>query len=259
MGAKAQIQGFVSKLLPQAYSDDRDAAKTLRLKKYGEVNCSEFDSNMYGYAEEGSLIIATNPSPGAGLTWGFAAGWQSNSDTAPSGLIFITNDELPGGKSLYLQWVKLIPMQATTAATSIQFAGTLDTIPRALTTDNTLVLGQSCPNSNTSVSAAACTVKVQNSATASVAAAKSSAARKICRGWLGGFTVVGDEYVMLFGRGNQAGHPGATAASATPRKSVANCPPVIIAPGQNFSLNVWFGAITTTAANPEVEIAIVAR
>ncbi len=122
-----------------------------------------------------------------------------------------------------------------------------------------VALGQANPNSGAAVGAS-CTIKVQNSATASVIAGKSPQARRVCRGVLGGFPVVGDEMTMLFGRGNQHGHAGLTAAEAAAiRKSVSNCPPVIIAPGQSFTLSVFFPAITTSAINPEVEIALWAR
>jgi hypothetical protein len=255
--AKALIQGFTHRLLPQAFIDDRDDAKPVRLKRYGEVNVSEFDNNLYGYAEEGSFFVATNPTVGTGLTWGFAAAWQSALDTSP--LVFISNDEIAGGKSLYLAWIKLITTAATTTTTTVQFAGVVDTIPRAITTDNMLAIVPVNPNSAASATAS-CTVKVQNSATASAIAAKSGASRRVCRGVLGGFPVIGDEMVISFGRGNQHGHPGLTAAeAAAPRKSVSSCPPVVLAPGQNFTLNVWFPAITLSAINPEVEIAFWAR
>ena len=56
MGAKAQIQAFVSRLLPSPYTDDRDVAKTARLGPYGEMKISEADGSLYGYCEEGSLM-----------------------------------------------------------------------------------------------------------------------------------------------------------------------------------------------------------
>lgn len=255
--AKALIQGFVGRLLPQMFIDDRDDAKPVRLKRYGEVNVSEFDASLYGYCEEGSFIVATSPTPGTGLTWGFAAAWQTYLDTAP--LIYIQNDEPAGGKSLYMGWIKLITTQATTATTSVQFAGVLDTVTRAIGTNNTLALTPVNPNSGTGLVVSP-TIRVQNSATASAITARSLAARTVCRGVLGGFPVIGDEMIMLFGRGNQYGHPGLTAAEAAAiRKSVSNCPPVVIAPGQSFCVNVFFPAITTTAINPEVEIAMWAR
>ncbi len=254
---RALIQGFVGRLLPQLFTDDRDDGKPVRLKRYGEVNVSEFDTSLNGYAEEGSFLVATSPTPGTGLTWGFAAAWQSYLDTQPA--IYIQNDEQPGGKSLYLGWVKLITTAATTATTSVQFAGVLDTVARSITTNNTLAIVPVNPNSDTAVNVA-CTIRVQNSATASAIAARSLAARTVCRGVLGGFPVAGDEMTVLFGRGNMHGHAGLTAAQAVAvRKSVSNCPPVIIAPGQSFTMGVYFPAITTSAINPEVEIAMWAR
>ncbi len=259
MSAKALFQGMIGRRLPQAFTDDRDDDQPVRLKGYGELAVSEFDQSLNGYAEEGSFLVGTSPTPGTGLTWGFAAAWQSAADTAPH--IYIQNDENAGGKSLYLAWIRLIVTQAPTASTSVQFAGVLDTVTRAITTDNTTSITMVNPNGGVSSPVASCTVKVQNSATASVIAAKSMSARKVSRGVLGGFNALGDEMVMLYGRGNQHGHSGLTAVEVVgaPRKSVSNCAPVIIAPGQSYCVNVWFPAITTTAINPEVEIAMWAR
>jgi hypothetical protein len=257
MGIKAQVQGYVQKLLPPSLSDNRDQASSIRLKRYGEMHVSEFDTSLNGYCEEGSFCVATTPTPGTGLTWGFSASWQTAADTAPH--IFISNNETGNGKTIYLAWIKLIVTAGTTATTSIQFAGVLDLYSRSITTDNTSTLTTVNTNGNVP-NIPATLIKVQNSATPSVIAARSPQARTVCRGVLGGFPVAGDELVMLFGRGNQHGHAGLTAVeAAAPRKSVSNCPPVTIAPGQNFTVNVWFPAITTSAINPEVEIAYWAR
>ncbi len=257
MGAKAQLQGFVSRLLPTAFTDDRDVAKTIRLKKYGEVNVSEFDRSQYGYCEEGSYMVATTTTPGTGFAWSISGnGCQSFVDTAPQ--LYIFNPEPAGGKSLYLSHVKLIVTTGVTAATGGKFAFFMDTTARSFSTDSGTQLNVVSPNGNTAAPVAV-VCKVQNSTTPSVASAIVSS-RRIAQGWLcGTIPLVGDEYIMAFGRGDIAGHPGLTAVETTCRKLVTNHPPCIIPPQSSLAGHFWFPALTTAAIVPEVEIAMWAR
>jgi len=258
MGAKAQIQGFISRLLPAPYVDDRDVAKTLRLKKYGEVNVSEFDRSQYGYCEEGSLLVATNPTVGTGFTWSITGnGCQSFVDTAPQ--LYIFNPEPAGGKSLYLSHVKLIVTTAVTAATGAKFAYFMDTAARSFATDSGQQMSVVNPNGNASATSVAITCKMQNSATPSICSAIVSP-RRIAQGWLAGtIPLIGDAYTMVFGRGDVAGHPGLTAVETTCRHLVTNHPPCIIPPQSSLTGHFWFPALTTAAIQPEAEIVMWAR
>ena len=256
--AKALIQGFVSRRLDQAFLDDRDDAKPLRLKRYGETFVSEFDKSLYGYCEEGTFIVANTTTPGTGFTWANSGnGVQSFLDTAPQG--YILNNEAAGGKSLCLAHIKLITTTAPTAATGGKFAIFMDTGPRTLTTDSMTALTVSNPNGNFSAPLAIPTVKIQNSATPSVMSAIVTS-KKVAQGWLcGTIPIVGDEYTISFGRGDIGGHPGLTAVETVCRKVVNNSPPCIIPPAYCVALYFWFPALTTASIVPEVEIAMWAR
>lgn len=257
MAAKALIQGFVARLLPQAFTDDRDDAKPVRLKRYGEVSVSEFDRSLYGYAEEGAFMVASTTTPGTGFTWANSGnGVQSFLDTAPQ--LYIFNQEPAGGKSIYLSHVKLIVTTSVTAATGGKFAFFMDSAARAFSTNNMTQLNVHSPNGNTAIPIAV-TCTVQNSATPSVAAAIVNS-RRIAQGWLcGTIPLIGDEYVMAFGRGDIAGHPGLTAVETVCRKLVTNHPPCIIPPQSSLMGHFWFPALTTASIVPEVEIAMWAR
>lgn len=254
--AKVLLQGFVNRFLPQGFLDDRDDAKPVRLKRYGELNVSEFDNSLYGYCEEGSLFVAATATPGTGLTWPNSGnGVQSFLDTAPQ--IYIFNNEPAGtGKSIYMGWIRTIVTSAMTATTSAQFACILDNAARALTTDNTVVLVPNSPNGNLGAGTFSnVIIKAQNTATPSVAAASSAANRRVARGWFSTILpIVGDEFTAVFGRGNVGGHAGLTATAVTVRKVVDNCAPVIIPPQGSLAVHIWFPAGTTASIVPELEI-----
>jgi len=255
--AKALIQGFVSRLLPGAFIDDRDDAKPVRMKRYGEVSVSEFDTNLYGYCEEGSMTVSTTPTPGTGFTWPQALVFN---DTV-SGSIYIQNNESvanPNAKSLYMGWIKMIPTATPTGVAVFNYAVSLDTVARTYTTDNTTAITSVSPNGLT-ISSITPTIKFQNSNAISTMSASSANRRIVGRGTLGGLGVIGDEMIISFGRGNIAGHPGLTAAeSAGLSKRVSNCSPVVIAPGQNLTIYLW-GTTMTQNITPEIELVMWAR
>ncbi len=252
MGAKAQIQGFVSRLLSSPFADDRDIAKTVRLKRYGEMNISEADGSLYGYADEGSLMVCTNATIGTGLT-GVTAQTSFN-DTGPA--LYIYNPDPV--KSLYIGYLKMIATAAATSSTVQNYAAVLDPILRLVTTDNFATLTPVNPNGGATVSANP-VVKFQNNSTVSAITASSSAKRIVARGVLGGLNIIGDEFIINFGRGDHTTHPGLTAAQvAAPSKRVANAPPVVVAPGSTFTVHLW-GANQGAAYTPEVELVMWAR
>lgn len=253
--AKALFQGFVSRLLPSAFTDDRDDAKPVRLGRYGELKLSEADCNLYGYCEEGSLMVATSPTVGTGLV-GVTAQTTYNA-TGPS--VYVYNNEPAGGKSLYIGSLKQIASAAATSSTVHYYAAVLDPTYRAITTDNfAAAIVPINPNGNLPVIATP-VIKFQSSATVSAIAAASGSARVVARGQLGALNIIGDEFIINFGRGDHIGHPGLTAAQASQNsKRVSNAPPVIVPPGGTFTIHQWALA-QAASASPEYELTMWAR
>ncbi len=253
MGAKAQIQGFVSRLLASGFADDRDVAKTVRLKRYGELNISEADASINGYAEEGSMIVCTSGTISTGLT-GVTAQVVFN-DTGPA--LYVYNPDPV--KSLYMGYLKMIASAAATTTSSQHYACILDPARSTLiTTDNFANLTQVNPNGGAALSVAP-VVKFQNNATVSLIAASSASKRIVARGGLGGLNIVGTEMIINFGRGDHTTDPGLTAAEvAGPSKRVRNAPPVVVGPGCTFTVHLW-GIAQAAAYSPEVELVMWAR
>jgi hypothetical protein len=251
--AKAIFQGIVARVLPSAFVDDRDSAKTVRLKRYGEVNISEADGSLYGYCDEGSLMVATNATISTGLT-GVTAQTAFN-DTGPALYIYNNHSTL----SLYMGYLKMVTTAAATSTTIQSFACILDPArSTTITTNNFATLTPVNPNGSLAVSFAP-VILFQNNATVSQIAASSSSKRIVARGNLGGLNVAGDEFIINFGRGDHTTHAGLTAAqSAALSKRVANAPPVVIGPGHTFTVHCW-GTSQAAAYSPEVELVMWAR
>lgn len=246
LAPSALVKGIVAKLLPSPFGDDRDLDKPMRVTRYGEqVLQLNTPPTRHGLSEEGSYLIATNPTIDTGQAW--VAAQTAFSDTAPNFYIYNPeNAASSNAKSIYLDYLKLIATAVATSAVSVRYAFVLDTIARALTTDNTQTITPVNPNGNVS-NLMTPVIKVQNNATASVIAASSSAKRIVGQGVLGGLPAIGDTYKILFGHPDTGMHSGLTAAQATaPRYSVDSTAPIIIGPGQSLTMHLWMPSSAAT-------------
>lgn len=258
MSTQALIKGIVSKFLPTPFGDDRDDDKPVRLGRYGEqIAHVMFGPTRHALVEEGSYILATSPTPSTGQTQ--VAAQTTFVDTTPSFYIYNPeNPANPNAKTLWLDYIKMIATAAGTAATAWHYALVLDTVARAITTDNTLALTKVNPNGNCSPIIDP-TVKWQNSTTASVIAASSAAKRIVGRGALGGLNIAADEMYIIFGSTDVGAHAGLTAAeAAAPSRRVSTEPMIGIAPGQSLTGHIW-GPSSSASFNPEVQIGMYAR
>lgn len=241
---------------PTRKSDSTDADTPLRINSASELAIRDTPASYYGLCEAGELIYAHTATTGTGLTW--VAAQTAFSDTTPNFYIF--NNEVAGGRSLRLHYLKLIATQACTSGTAIHYVAIMDNVARALTTDNTQALTQVVPNGNVSTAIASPTIVGQNSASASVIAASSTAGkRRVARGIIGGLTIAGDVLSIGFGEliGGGMAQTAATGAGQ-PGHRVAMAPPVIIAPQTSLTIHLWIPS-SSASINPEVELLLSAK
>lgn len=251
----AFIRGLVAKALPNALSDDQSNDKPVRLLKYGEQAVLSCLPTRHMLADEGSYVLATNPTISTGLTW--VAAQTAFSDTTPN--FYLYNNEAVGGKTLYLDYLKMIATAAGTAATAWHYAIIVDQVARAITTNHVLAITPTTPVSAVSLVGTAPTINAQNSATASVIAASSSASRIAARGVLGGLNVAGDEFVIVFGSTDVGAHPGLTAAQAAAlSRRVDHSAAVGIGPGHSAVIHIWAPS-SSASINPEFELGMFLR
>src|SRR5262245_59353979 len=120
------VQGWarVSRALPQPFPDTQEVP--LRASRYGGLLVDPVVPTKHLLAEEGSYYVVTNPTPGTKIDYGSAGTQASFSDTVP--FMLLKNNDAPGGKRVYLDYVKLIQIGGTAPATttSVQFAAKLD-------------------------------------------------------------------------------------------------------------------------------------
>lgn len=244
-----QDSGLVAKLQPVPAADGLNMP--VRQDKFGAIAPWCDAPTRHQFAEEGSYLLATNPTVGTGLTW--VAAQTTFSDTTPN--LYVFNNSTT--RSLYIDYLKLIATAAATTAASIQYAIKTQSVPRVFTTDNTLAIvavnpNQALPTLENPI------IKAQNSATASVMSASDSSARLVGRGNLGGLNIAGTEMLLTFGSTDAGVYVGQADAANQPGRRGASCPPIIIGPGQALTFYLWMPS-SAASFNPEFELGMWAR
>ena len=211
------------------------------------------------FSGEGSYLVATQVgisggAVGTGLTT--VAAMTAFSETTSSSILFyIENDEpASGGRSLYVDYIKLISTAVGTAAVSWQVAASLDVTPRTPSTNHTSVVVPVCPNSQ-AANISSPKILAQSSATASTWGAPSSGGRIAGRSALGGVNIAGHEYIVSFGDlSTAAPYVGSTDTAAAPGRSGSALPAIVLGPGgHNLAFHLW-GPSSSASLAPEFEI-----
>lgn len=242
---------IVARSLPVALVDK--AETDLRVNKYGElVNPALSERNRA--ADDGGYFVATNPTPSTAIAYGSGGTNATFSDTVP--FMNVVNTAATGGKRVYLDYLKLIQNgTAPASTTSVHYAIKIDNVARTATAGT--------PVTHTPVNAnmgdgsgPVSRVIVFSGAVATVPAA-SAAARLVARGQLkGGPTLNLDEYNIVFGGADNASQGGylTTVASYCSRSA-----PVVLDPGCNAMIYLWFLSGITNPFSYEYELGIFER
>jgi hypothetical protein len=215
--------------------------------------------NRNEFVAENAYLIATANggavAVGTGLTW--VAAQTSFVDTGPNFWIH-NNEPVNSGRTIYLDYLKLISTAVGTAAVSWQYAVILDPVPRTITTNHLLAITP-YPMTSQGVKISSPTINVQNSATASVFSASSASSWLAARGVIGGLNIAGHVYTICFGDTNSAsGFVGSTDTAGTPGHTADVSGPIGVAPGQDVSIYIW-GPSSSASLAPEFELGMVAR
>lgn len=240
----------VSRTLPAATPDGPAAIGNPRGSRYLEQYVLSLVPTKHLLADEGQYFVTTNPTPGTPITYALQTAF---SDT--SALIVIKNNDNPGGKRIYLDFLKLLLGAAPATTSSIQYAVKLDNINRQPTAGSQTLTPA---NANMDSASAPIAQVFAFNAAAPTVPASSNSARVVARGTVEfGLNIAGDEYVIKFG---QVEDPGATtlltAARATGSGRFADASaPIIIGPQQFAVIYLWMPGAATTAPTFEFELA----
>lgn len=196
----------------------------------------------------GNYFVSTNPTPGSALAYNVQSGYSA---TVP--FAYLYNSASSGGKSVYLDYIKIICTTAPASGTQTYYALLADTIARTINTNNMTAITPVCPNVG-STNTPVLQVSTQTNGTASALAAASSNARLIGRGSISGVPIVGDEVIIDFGADSIEPDCGLTATATVPGRSIAMSPQAILAPGNSLMVALWFPSNASTGLSYEFEM-----
>jgi len=231
------FSAIVSRVPPGAAANG--AAKDVRLSRYGEQYVIPMTSGRYGMADEGTYFTAQTATPGT--AYALTAAAQTAFSATASAVYTIRNNDGEDQERIYLDWIKIQPITAGTAATRIEIAVTIDNIARYSSGGTALTVY------NPNMDAATATISTSVFAGAITSAAASGSVRYVCRGILKtAIPAVGDQYMVRFGADNLT--PGIVGATHPP---VANCPPAVLGGGDTLLAHIW---LPSQSAAPTGEV-----
>lgn len=211
-----------------------------RATGYGESVVVVVPSKMAFLADEGSYFCTLNPTPGTGIA-GHAAPTTFD-NTKP--FVMIKNNDTVGGKSIYLDYIKLTETVAGAGGTLNYATHVLDAGAGYSSGGSTLTPVSPNLNVNGQTIAQVYAGAVVATAGGSQRVVTSQRRRTI-------IPVVGD--VCIFDFGGQASSSGMPTEGVTELERIFKCPPVIIAPQGFYKLVLWRGS-QSGADSLEVEI-----
>lgn len=231
---------IVSRSLPNPKLADGSVNPSERRNGYGEVFVVSPSAKVYPFADEGGYFSTLSPTPGTGIA-GHAAPTTFD-NTKP--FVLIKNADAVGGKSIYLDYIKLTETVAGAGGTLNYATHALDA--GAGYTSGGSALSPVSPNLNVNTQTVAVIYAGAVVATAGGSQRVVSNQRRRTV-----IPVVGD--VCIFDFGASAIASGMPTEGTTELERVFKCPPVIIAPGGFYKLVLWRGS-QSGADSLEVEI-----
>lgn len=227
MSIEAFLKGWVSRMLPQAETDNDPGI--MRLGRYGDVWTIGAVRKQHGLADEGSYFVGNNSGTGVATT----ATPTAFSDTAP--MVTIYNSDTAGNqnaKRIHLDWMRITQTAVGTAGTDLRLRGILDnTAPSGGT-----LLTVMNPNSDVSARASIAQARLFPTGITQTGASRVVIGTlQVIPTKTAPMTVL-DEVFLNFG-GVETAYPNYNiAASANVHKLGWPVPPIVIGPGQSFML-----------------------
>jgi hypothetical protein len=248
------IRGWVAEKLSSTSKipDGALSSKSgIRLTGYNEQICVTPMARRHVLAADGTYFVTTNPTIGTGVAHAL-----NTSHDATKGLFAIYNSNPTGGKSIHLDYLRLIFVgTATATSTSNDFVMATDTGAMTPTANSALRTPVNVNSGDSTASGALVYAFAAGTLTIPAASATRRITGRVHMNT--GVTVNGDEYVVQFGHDVlPPASGGATAARATDTaRKVAHAPPMVIAPG-HWGLIYRYGlAEATNTPTYEYELA----
>lgn len=245
-------QGIVARLL-SAISRGTDGQpsnvqgpRMMAYNEQGVIGLMGFSSHPL--ADEGSYFKIANATPGTGLAT--IATPTAFSDTSP--FFIVQNNEPVGGRSVYMDFVRLSLTVPGTLSTSLRLTTKLDPVSTRYSSGATMIVNATGATGGQIVnprSSLASFTSIAAWVGPLVATAASQNARLLCPDLVlrAAIAVALDSYLIKFGGGDMP-VTGAVLNGAAPSDIVKPHEPVIIEPGHAFLGHIWAPAQTVAAS-----------
>ena len=249
--------GLVGRLISNMQRVLEGNAAVIRSGPYGEQVSEILTGKQHKLNDEGSYYLTRTPTVGSGV----ASITTPTAYVATSPYIIVTNNNPPGGKNVWIDYINLNLVTAGTSSTNLQFATALDTVPRyssggsggSGTNLSTILQGPLPPNSGAPANSNALVY-----AGALVAIAASPANRILCNRYLrSAIAVALDTYLIQFGSTDVPLDGTLISGAAIAQRSISH-PAVCVAPGGSFLFHLY-GTSMAAATTCEVEVGHVER
>lgn len=209
----------------------------------GQLNLAGWRQSL---AALGQYYVATTPTPGTGVVCGTVTAFSATAD----GLITISNNNAPGGRTIQLdQLVLNMSGTAPTATTVMKMAAFNEVGIVAPSAGNVAVVPKNVLASGPATNAV---VNMFSAAMCTIPAAVGT--RTLVGNWsiptsLG---ITGDTYTMLFGGDPTAATPLTAVRATAAANIVTAAPPITIAPQNTCILDWWW--LTQATNGPTFEV-----
>lgn len=198
---------------------------------------------------QGAYYVATNPTPGTGVLCGTVVAFSATAD----GLFTISNNNAPGGRTIYLDYLTLnMSGTAPTATTVMKMAAYNEVGIVAPSAGNVAVVPKPV---NTTSAATGAVINGFSSAMCTIPAAVGTRTLVANLSLPTSLGITGDTYVVQFGGEPVGGANALTAVRATaPARIVGTTTPVAIAPQNTCILDWWWVGQATNGPTFEFEL-----
>lgn len=220
-----------------------------RAGRRGEAMTLSLVPTKHVVADEGGYYTASNPAIGTPVTYALISAFT------PTGAAFvIRNGDSPGGKSIYLDYLRLICGVVGAAATSVRIAAFVDSALHNPTASTAVLTSNNV--SGNAPNASIATLNSFSGGSQTIATVSNNSARQVGQTTLNQhIPVAGDEYICYFGSVDPTPpSPGTAAAITISGKYTSALAPMIIGPQQYGVIFLWEPGVTTTAPTFEFEL-----
>lgn len=218
----------VSRALPSTRLVDGTLdTESARSSGYGEPYVLPFGVRQA--ADEGMYFIARNATPGTGVD-GHNACTTHDTEKAT---IMLKNGAATGGQRVYLDWLKLVALEAGTGGTLNYATHTVDKNRTYSSGGGDLTIVNTNLQSNQSTVLSTAKIGAVVPGEANTSDARIVAHQRVRTV----ITVAGD--VTIFNFGGPLIGTGMVLGGTTELERVIHCPPIILGPGDSYHLVLW--------------------